>query len=561
MHAANTSTSTHATSHNVNTSPQAAQNAVCQNNDIWFTDIPAMVQGKFETASGPGTGWYSFEYELEHTKGIGLMTGARSPAAELVLHLGLTGTHILHIGQNPNLRVWLDGDTGYCELPGNRSCVTDNALPAMDLTGKNLHIAPVRSSFDASEVTLFYIRAEPCSTPPKQHKNLIITNDGHGVFCKGLDGPDDLYKHLYPFKNSDVFRIIWGTYGGSVLTADPKSKYNDLLSRNNDQAFYHRDSIYNDSLKKFVDQHADPLAVVRKITREYGLELHYYIRMSAHYGPFPHIEWTTQFFKDNPQLRCKTEQGDFVNILSYAYKEVQDYMLGFFEELLAYQPDGLCLAFNRGLPLMICEQPVLDAYKARYGRYPSLPEDCDSPQMLELRNDLLMQFIQRVRQLTDKHNKALSCIVPRDFEHNKLMGLDVQKLADQKLFESIMIGAGHGDDPALNADFEPVIKLKNVETKIYAGGSSSRAHGMAWDPNNLQARAQHMANIHDANLDGGWVWDAEAHNLYDMHSLRQFGNRQKLDQIIQGTWPDLKKHQTRKIHDLVVGRYNPWHAY
>ncbi len=173
---------------------------------LYFTDLPACIEGGLQPAEGPGTGWITFDYELDTFAGRGLATGACSSAGELVLNLGLSGRHRLFFAHNPALRVWLDGDNGYCEIPGSTHGVREYALPAADLTGRRLHLAPVRGSHRNSQLTVFYIRAEPCQGPERSGRNLVATNDGHGVFCGGIDTPRDLHRHLYPFADSDFAR-------------------------------------------------------------------------------------------------------------------------------------------------------------------------------------------------------------------------------------------------------------------------------------------------------------------------------------------------------------------
>ena len=106
----------------------------------------------------------------------------------------------------------------------------------------------------------------------------------------------------------------------------------------------------------------------------------------------------------------------------------------------------------------------------------------------------------------------ISCIVPRDFTHNRLFGLDAELLVQRGLVETMMVGAGHGDPGELNDDLSPVEALKalgrQVGVKVYAGGSQGAAHGKAW-VGDLKTLAQRMAGILDAGLDGGWFWDAE----------------------------------------------------
>ncbi|MFA6568192.1 MAG: hypothetical protein WCS96_08275 [Victivallales bacterium] len=530
------------------------------NGQIYFTNLPALVVGGFKPAIGPGAGWIPLNIGLDSFSSVGLATGANSPAETLVLDLGLKGWYRLHVGHNPGIRIWLDGEPGYCELPGDPSIVRDIPFPASDFTGRRLHIAPVRGAEKAQEVKLFYLRAEPCDGPAVNHHNLIATDDGHGVFWRGMDAPRDIYRHVYPFRNSDFFRLVWGVYGGGPLSMCPNAKAAESPIRPDETHLVAGERVFCRSLQRLQAAGADPLAVVRQATREYGLELHYYVRMSAFYGPFPHQCWTKRFFTEHPEWRCRDEFDQTLNFMSYAYPQVQERMLAYFDELLDYEPEGICLAFNRGLPLMICEEPVIEAYRRKYGRTPKLPEEVDTPELQEVRHELLAGFVEKVRSLVEKRGKALSCIVPRDFEHNRLFGLDASLLVRRGLVESVMVGAGHGDNPALNSDLDPLRKLKALGTKVYGGGSNA-IYGMAWVNGDLKARARQMASILDAGLDGGWLWDAEQVIGYEWEAMRSFGDRTMLDKIIRGEWPVKSTHETLSIHDLVVGRYNPWNAY
>lgn len=525
----------------------------------FFLNLPALVVGGFKSASGPGTGWCDFEYELEIGAGRGLFTGACSPAGELVLDLGLSGWHVLHFGHNPALRVSLDGDAGYCQLPGNPSEVSDHALPPADFTGRRLHIAPAHDSAAPRESTVFYLRAEPCGRPAGK-RNLIATNDGHGVFYHGVDAPRDIWRHVYPFRNSDFFRMIWGLYGGSTYTMRPDTRTGENPLHPEAACYRPGDFEFSRSLAKLQAAGADPLAVVRQATREYSLELHYYSRVAAFFGPFPHLFKTARFFTEHPEWHCRDEFGRPIKFISYAFPQVQDHLLAFFDELLDYEPDGICLAFNRGLPLMCCEAPVIEAYRRQHGRAPRLPEEIESPEMLQVRYEILAGYVERVARLVERRGKALSAIVPRNFDRNLRFGLDAELLVRRGLFESVMVGAGHGDVPGMDLDLEPVKALKKLGALIYAGGSNVNAHGGAWN-RPLPERARHMANILDAGLDGGWFWDAETIGGYEWQALRSFGDRALLDSITAGTWPPPRRHETRAIDGHVIGRYNPWNAY
>jgi hypothetical protein len=529
---------------------------------LFFPDLSALVVDGFHPAEGAGRGWIRFDYELDCFAGVGLATGAESGAGELVLDLGLIGWHRLHLAHNPRLRVWLDGDPGYCEVTGDRGSISEYAFPAADFTGRKLHIAPGRNPERQEEVTIFYLRAEPCE-PRTNHRNLIATNDGHNPFCKNPQTPQDFLKAVYELADSDFFRLVWGTYGGSMLTLRPDTKAGFSPIWPDGTSFRTVDLHFNRSLQRMRDAGVDPLALVRQATRDIGIELDYYYRTACFYGPFPLSGKTTDFYREHPEWRSVDEFGRTLTFISYAFPQVQEAVLAYFAELLDYEPDGLCIAFNRGLPMMICEEPVRAEFRRRHGRDPKLPEEVDSPEMLAVRHAMLADFVERVKRLCESRGARLSCIAPRDFERNFLTGLNLDLLLERGLLDNVMIGAGHKDDPALNLDLAPLMELRNkYGIPIYPGGSNSKGHGCAWtNDGGWSERARYMRSILEAGFEGAFIWDV--HNIagHDWDTLRQFGDRVYLDRLADGEAPPPISRKTLSIGGAIGGRYSTWIGY
>lgn len=539
-------------------------------NQTYFVDLPKLVVNGFKPAKGVNAGWIAFEYELDKFGGTGLATGSLSPAGELVLDLKLKGWHVLHFCHNPLLDVWLDGEKGLRCLDGPQpgEFIRDFPIHSADMTGRKLHIAPKRG-LDPREAILFYIRAEPCKCPRDSRRNLVATEDGDGLLRGGVTEPRDIYKYLYPYKDSDFFRILWGVYGGGDFVTEPGSKKYTVLPFDRKYWFYRSDELLDTAIRNIRKQGREPLEVAVEASRDVGMEIHFYFRVGAFYAPFPHHGTGSRFYKENPQWHCIDEFGKEVKRISYAFPEVQEHILSYFEFLLKYNPDGICLAFNRGLPLMVCEEPVLKEFKRRYGRFPRLPQEVDSREMLSVRHELLAGFIDRAQKMLARHGKVLSCIVPRNFRENKLRGLDIEMCVKRGLFESVNVGAGHEDNPHYTRktkqkpvnqdDLNPVLKLKSYGTaKIYLGGCSG--HGAFWPAENPKARARRMSAIHKAGLDGAYFWDACQWFSRDWEHIRRYGDPRYVRKLLTGKTPVPVLHDTLRIHDLTVDRYNPWNA-
>ena len=540
--------------------------------DTYLTDLPGLVLGGFTPARGSGVGWVPFEYELDDFAGTGLSTGAWSNAPELTLDLGLAGWHELHFCHSHTLRVRLDGEDSYRDMEVVQGAqIRDYMLCRADLTGRKVCIAPASNSFGSSPVILFYLRGVPCDGPRASARNLVVTEDGHGVFWRGLDSARELRKWFYPYKDSDVFRVLWGVFGGGDYDTDPDATHaGTIIPHDDEHAFYPEHRTFDQSIRNVISSGEQPLEAAVKGAREAGLEIHFYFRVGNFAGLFPQQEHCSRYYVEHPEFHCRDESGREVLRLSFAFPEVQDHLIAYFEELLRYDPDGICLAFNRGLPVMICEQPVLDAFEQRHGRAPKLPEETDSSEMQRVRHELLADFVGRAQARLGDHGKALSCIVPRNFEENMRRGLDARLLVERGVIESVVVGAGHEDNPLYTSrnnlppvaqdDMGPLKQLKAMgKARIFLGGCSG--HGTFWPAGDEGTRLRRMKGILDAGLDGAYFWDVNEWFANEWDSIRQYGTRGYVEAAIADARPAPVWRDTKWIEGLRNDRYSPWNAH
>lgn len=72
------------------------------------------------------------------------------------------------------------------------------------------------------------------------------------------------------------------------------------------------------------------------------------------------------FFRQHPEFRCQDRDGTEITRLSYAFPEVRELVISFFEEVAEYGADGIGLIFTRGLPVLLYEEPLVEGFKAEY---------------------------------------------------------------------------------------------------------------------------------------------------------------------------------------------------
>ncbi len=527
-------------------------------NDILFTDLPKYIHGPFIPAKGNNLGWTTVPYQHADFSGTGLTMGAHAPFQEIALDLKLSGGYDLYAAiPRTQIRFRVEGTEGYLqyfpEHGGTGTNLQEVHLGHYDMTGKKLYVSRV----DPPECThyrgtwgagLFYIRAVP-SDKPKFQRNMVATNDGWSYFAlKGFKDIDTIRSQFTPLEHSDVFRLLYSpgnadctmnsfTKAGSVLTSDLAWGYRDCDLR------------AQEAIIKLRALGIDPNAEALRSCRRLGIEFHFYVRLQGFEAAYP---WTGVFnstaFINHPEWRCIDEEGDPLAFFSWAHPGAQEHLLAYYDELINYGGDGICLAFTRGLPLMVCEPPVIEAFTKKHGRAPNLPQECDSPEMNAVRQEILTAFVQKLYKRLVAKKQTLSAIVPADGEKFQNSGIDYKGMVAQGLFQATyVIGDAHQSDyyKSLHA---------SKKTQVYPNGT---LWDKAYDPVNLAKDA--LEKIHDPGFSGSIHWDIEAQfeNPYNWFFYRRLGSVDHLRDVAAGKVPSPKIQRLKSVAGIKVSRYNP----
>lgn len=529
--------------------------------DMYFMDLPSLVEVGFTPADGVGEGWIAVEYETEERNGRGLAAGSRSGAPMLALNLNLHGTYTLYLALSTQtaLKVWIEGERGYREFVTEHggNALQECQLHVVTLNGERLCIEPKNDCLP-KPAFLGYIRAVPAAAPPPSARNMVATNDGWSwVALDGIHEARDVWRFFTPLRDSDFRLMLWGP-AGADFTGCHRTKVGTIAPRDTKHAFRVCDYVHAENLQAFLKTGGDILAEAVAAARANEVEIHFYIRPEAFFAPFPFNVFASQFMLDHPELRCRDEFDDEIMRLSYGYPEVQEHMLAYFAELLEYRPDGLCFAFNRGLPMLICEAPVLAEFERLHGRAARLPEEADSDEMIAARTSLLTQFLERVRAMLAQRGLAFSCIVLPDEEHNRLYGLDLEALVERGVFESIMVQSGGMHAASGTGELTPYWRRlrDSGKVKIYPNG---------WNGTyDYAEQARYLKeNIFDQGFAGGFFWDTEnfTTNPWNWLPLRRGGSPDHLQALLNGSIATPHITPFTRIQGVKLGRYNPTRSY
>ena len=95
------------------------------------------------------------------------------------------------------------------------------------------------------------------------------------------------------------------------------------------------------------------------------------------------------------------KEGVPITNLSLAYPQVRQYWLSLLRETLDYGTDGIQLHLNRSEPYIFYEEPVVSAFKEKYGEDPRRLS-VEDPRWVAHCAGYVTQFIREVRALLDE---------------------------------------------------------------------------------------------------------------------------------------------------------------
>lgn len=386
-----------------------------------------------------------------------------------------------------------------------------------DLTGQSLIVEPSFSMANLSWCALAFLRLEPIAVPravkPRRVKYpLIITNDGHGIFgSRPHFRPQDLLEdfELIP-EGTSLRMLIWGIGDGDMCNY-PTRVGNIFPTRG---AFLNRHyQVLFENIRLWRKKGWNSLKLVRDYARRRGWEFSVYIRMEAFDAPYPFDSTSlhSEFFHRHPEFHCFDHRGQRVMRLSYAYPQVQEHMLDLIRELAGYRPDGVCLAFTRGVPLVLYEKVMVEGFRKRHGLDPRELSETDSRWMAH-QAEVLTPFVEKARACL-KLQQRLSVIVPGNEQDCRHWGLDVAAWVKAGYVDNVLpVGQKldhmdvHEDDPG-KLDFDWFNSLEGRDRirlipMLYPWNLFNRDHA-AW------CKLLHSFLERGADMYG--VWDGGPH--------------------------------------------------
>lgn len=408
--------------------------------EVIFSNLDEFVIEKDRISADYEDGkWKLFEYSTGLCEGRMLVTPEDCYPESVSFNLNLEGLYHIYISL-PKLRAEnylnfkLSSDHGFTGAMASyyapMNWTTDEFLEEIywktaNLTGEKLIIRKSKSTF-LSATGIAWIRCVPANEEPVPAKNKCVQMhiDEDITAIDSLETDADYLARIYPMKDTNTEFLSFEF--GFDFENYPEGKHllhmDDLWDKNNYKYLAKKETVYKNAVKFAKDS-------------GFGIYAANRMQVSNFITPFTRYGWNMKFVQDNPQFLCRTRTGTKVNVCSYAYPEVQDFVISQFLNVVKYGFDGITLIYHRGHYIGF-DKPVLDRFGELY------PET--DPHTLPFKDERLhgvwcefmTEFMRKLRTAVGSEIK-INVITDYSLETSKCLGLDVRCWAKNGLVDSV----------------------------------------------------------------------------------------------------------------------------
>ena len=272
--------------------------------------------------------------------------------------------------------------------------------------------------------------------PPPRHaaKAVVINDDGFSAFFNGsYQSLDDVHKRMLSHRATPVAVLEWCVTGGSRVNYP--SQVSELIGEGLAEFPRRGDRQAYETLRRFADRGVNLTEAVAAACREAGMLCYASMRMNGDYaksadGDLNQRQFNSTFWWKNPDKRVRGAKGEDKTKLSYAFPEVRAFKLGILREVAVTAVDGVNLDFLRHPPFFGYDEPLLQAFREKYGEDARTVKPTD-PRWLDLRCEVMTGFVGALRRLLDeagaKRGRRLGLSVRVDWREYRAWGCDLER--------------------------------------------------------------------------------------------------------------------------------------
>ena len=548
--------------------------------------------------------WRTLNYEIDSLSGTMLLAGPETAAPAITYPLNLRGLYAVSVGVLPitsseeghQLAILLkrSGDETFTALtlpPQSDGGPHHHEIVEMfwritDLTGHGLQIgqngarvAPGDNagSFECAPARVAYFKLVPLTDAETRAfqsdqqgsdtRCLFAHNDAHGPHYQyRLTTPEHVRREIEPYRDTDFSRIYWEAGGG-----DQTSYFSQVGGRHTfDLGDFGRrgDRMHAESWHEFQQQGVDPFDVALEYTHEIGLQFHASYRVAGFHYPPPldHFNTGDSFYKKHPEWRGVDRTGRQTPRMAYSFPEVRQFVISLLREIAQRPIDGICLLYNRRMPLVEYEPPIVEGFRRQFGDDPH-ELDAHDPRWLSYRTGVLTEFMREVRAAMDQEGRSkrieISAIVGGTEGENLINGMDLAAWVGEGLVDTLIpYTSGQNYDSSVTAWTDP--KQLEYFINLVRGTSCVLAPNIMPRHMTPEEFRQRAATVYSTGADHMFFWDCaggsgRANCRDTWNALRRLGHRDEIDAWRASGESDLSnpRMDLRKLGDWDLSYVTP----
>ncbi len=394
--------------------------------------------------------WRKVSYKTKLCEGKMLLAGQESKPEPITLNLNIKGWHrifisIMNLRSENYTYVKLSDDSCFTGVRSSgrlpiqwcpTECVEEIYWKSADLTNQKVVLARPEYMHPITSA-LLWIRLEKMSedeilefkTLEKKKNHCIQMHFDEDFYTENaLEYENDHIMRLYQLKNSNV----------DFFNLEYSYSY-DYLERNNDCSLLRCDTKRTDFTYKDIAKRKEYIKDAIDFCHDNGFEIYATERMctSNFFTPYSLPNWNKNFVK-RKEFHCINRDGSTTTISSYAFEEVQQYIIDNMLHFVKMGFDGVSMIYHRGMYIGF-EKPVIDRFSERYPDVDPYLLPMSDERLCSVRCEIMTEFMQKVRNALDsnfdKHIKV-NVLGEYGLETAKYMGLDIETWAKNGLIDS-----------------------------------------------------------------------------------------------------------------------------
>ena len=552
--------------------------------------------------------WRTLTYEIDSMSGTMLLAGPETAAPTITYPLNLRGLYAVSVGVLPitsseeghQLAVLLkrsgdetftaltlppqsDGGPHHHEIVEMFWRITDLTDHGLQIGQNGARVAPGDNagSFECAPARVAYFKLVPLTggetrafqsdVQQTDTKRLFAHNDAHGPHYQyRLTTPEDVRREIEPYRDTDFSRMYWEAGGG-----DQTSYFSQIGGRYTfDLGDFGRrgDRLHVESWREFEGQEIDPFDVALKHTHEIGLQFHASYRVAGFHYPPPldHFNTGSSFYKRHPEWRGVDRTGRQTPRMAYTFPEVRQFVISLLREMAQRPIDGICLLYNRRMPLVEYEPPVVEGFKREFGDDPH-GLDAHDPRWLSYRAGVLTEFMREVRAAMDQEGRAqerskrieISAIVGGTERENLINGMDLAAWVGEGLVDTLIpYTSGPNYDSSVTAWTDP--QQLEYFVNLVRGTSCVLAPNLMPRHMTPEEFRQRATTVYSAGVEHMFFWDCaggsgRANCRDTWNALRRLGHRDEIEAWRASGESDLPalRMELRKLGDWDLSYVTP----